>query len=306
MYSGKVVKCKQLARKYGFPTLNINNTFRLQDYGIFFGKIIFNELLYYSIIYITKDVIEAHILDVNKAIDKNIDIPSYDDIIDICIYFKQRETIKYDCLDTCINDIHKDILIAEAFAIIMKEYSSDTYKKGFIAYSGGKESIIIIDMLDRLKLLENIDIVHFKPENLSMCKEQLEYMDDFLKQYNKSYSILEYDSNLYKESIHEFEEKNNYSHCFLGFRETDGNIGKSWYSKLVMPLYNFKYQDIWHYIDLFNINASPLYSKGFTSVGYNKTENELLLCYSSQTYRHAKFLKTVLYWEQESYTINRY
>jgi hypothetical protein len=273
---GKVIYGKQIARKLGYPTANINIQSGLEN-GIYMGYT--NDLL--SIIYITTDVLETHIINWSGDL--------YGLVIKVNIKTKLRNNILFNCYDDIITQIHKDVLICTLFKLNLHEGNT------CLAFSGGKEACVLVDLLHRLEILDKVDIIHFKPKEAVIP----EHIETFLKGYNKKCIHIEYTTDMY--SVIKDLEK--YDYCYLGVRYADnpekykdGVYKNNWleHCKLITPLINLSYKDIWVYIDYFNVHVSKLYGEGYTSVGYNSKPNELLRYFDNTGYKHARDLDNIV------------
>ena len=259
--NGTVIKGKQLARELGFPTANVYTIHSLKS-GIYTGKL--NNLD--CIIYITKSLIECHI--------PNWTGDLYNQEVNIIIDIFLRPHKNFKCLDEIITQIKTDMTVYNLIKSVQ-----ETKGRSFVSFSGGKESCILIDLLTRCNI--EFDIIHFKPIESEV--------NHFIKSYNPI--IIEYTS--FKEAV---QECDNYNNCFIGVRKNDCSIKESnWlqHCKVIYPLFEFSYSDVWTYIDYFNVEVSKLYSEGYTSVGYNCKPNKFLKKLDGSGYIHAKFLNNI-------------
>ncbi len=270
MFSGTVIKGKQIARLIGFPTANVvfNDPNHLYPFGVYHGLI--NNLN--CIIYITNQLIECHIPNWNGDL--------YDQTVNIEIKTFIRNDISFEYLDQVVSQIKKDMII---YNLIIDIETFQNSNLNFVSFSGGKESCILIDILHRLNI--PFDVIHFKPKELDCC--ELEYMNNFLNHYNKKLIIKEYTS--FEQAVKEYDY---YDNCFLGVRRDDSSFKDSTWlrkCKIIKPLFEWKWLDVWNYIDNFNVIVNEKYSLGYTSVGYNCKPNILLKRFDNG-YMHAKYL----------------
>ena len=259
----KSVVCygKQIARQIGYPTANIE---LVGDYtpGVYCGTLNGVD----CIIYIN-EFIECHIP--GWAGDL------YDQEVEVEIKTFIRNNILFECLDQVVTQIKKDLVIYNLINNVKVKGTS------FVSFSGGKESCVLIDVLHRLKI--PFDVIHFKPVNESLKIER------FLDNYGLSLIVKEYSS--FESAVKEYDH---YTNCFLGVRRSDSSFKSSdWLTncKIVTPLFEWSYSDVWNYIDNYNIKVSEKYSQGYTSVGYNNKPNILLKRFDGTGYIHSKFLE---------------
>lgn len=274
----KVIHGTKHARTLGFPTANIK--YNLADSGIFMGFTTYNNVKYKSLLYKQpmSNILESHLFSFNETI--------YDKYIDVEIICKLREFKQFDNLDSLIYEINYDAFVClflhEAYEYLRK------IKSGFVIFDGDKESSMIIHMIHLLKLNNNWDIIHFKPIYNSLSEEQMTYMANCTSSYGFTFNINEYTN------IELCLEKYNnvYDACLLG------NINKKYINcnqiyEIYVPFNEFSYKNIWKYIEYFNIQVSPLYSKGYLKVGYNAKPSILLKRFDNKEYTHAKMLKSI-------------
>lgn len=80
-----------------------------------------------------------------------------------------------------------------------------------------------------------------------------------------------YNFDLYIHNLCTYDGEFDYS--LLGVRSEDfadaSHYESTWYTqcKVITPLWNFSYNDVWDYIDYFRVPENPLYSLGYSSVG---------------------------------------
>jgi 3'-phosphoadenosine 5'-phosphosulfate sulfotransferase (PAPS reductase)/FAD synthetase len=278
MISGKVVHGKQVARTMGFPTANIEHIFDSDVSGIYCGTLDSMN----SILYINNNLIEVHVLDWSGDL--------YDKIVEICIEQKLREHITFECLDQIISQIKRDITICRLLKSITDSIVPDD--RICIAYSGGKEACILVDLLSRCHV--RFDVIHFKP--VQSVNEESNFFDSFLQTYNKTYTTISYEKNQFQSAVKSIDSK--YTICFLGVRSSD--TGKdiyesTWLStcKVLVPLFHMDYNQVWYIIEYFDIQVSKKYSEGYSSIGYGSLPNKFLKKMNGLGYIHAKYLENI-------------
>lgn len=112
---GKVVHGKQLGRKLGFPTANLEygKNIVLPKEGVYYTNIMWNNIIYKGITSIgnnptfegSKITLESFILDFNKYI--------YGEEIKVNFIKRLRDNIKFNSIDELIAQLNKDKLMAE-------------------------------------------------------------------------------------------------------------------------------------------------------------------------------------------------
>jgi len=267
---GIVVKGKQEARAFGFPTANIH-TIDENEPGIFFGKADHHP----AVIYVPKSNptrIESHLLNVH-----GVDLYGKD--IDVHIICKIRDDRQFECLDDTIEQIMIDVKIANVLAVM-----SNLPRRVALSFSGGKEASLLLHCMYMLSMKP--DVIHYKPIGV----ETPEF-------------VLQHKPIICEGSMIELVPRLDTSHdvVFLGVRRDDikgrpDTYQSTWLRKcqVLTPLYEYDYQTIWKMIDTLDVDVSPMYSQGYSSVGYNANPNELLKTHMGQI-RHARELKNVLY-----------
>lgn len=112
---GKVVHGKELGRKLGFPTANLEygKNIVLPKEGVYYTNIMWNNIMYKAITSIgnnptvegNKITLESFILDFDKYI--------YDDEIKVSFIKRFRDNVKFNSLDELVLQLNKDKLMAE-------------------------------------------------------------------------------------------------------------------------------------------------------------------------------------------------
>lgn len=268
---GKVVYGKQIARTMGFPTANI---LHYSDMSGIYSGLLDSRM---AILYIHENILEAHILDWSGNL--------YDKEVEIHIGQKLRNHYNFECLDQVITQIKHDIFIYRIVSSILDSVSN--HDKVCLAFSGGKESCILVDLLVRCQI--QFDIVHFKP----MCytNTEIEFFDMFLHHYGKTYTTIEY--NEFQSAVESLNTR--YTVCFLGVRSSDtgkDTYESTWLSQCAVevPLFRIDYNQVFGIIDYFQIQLNKKYSEGYSSVGYGSVPNKFLKKFDGSGYIHAKYL----------------
>jgi hypothetical protein len=268
-----------MALKFGFPTANVS-TLHDEDPGIFIGEVHLEFKTYDALIYTSAKnlrLTECHLFNFHEDV--------YGKLLSFTKLYKIRDDVHYKTLDETIYHIHIDILISNICLNILNDLKNVSAIS--VSFSGGKEACILLKFLDILKI--NYDVVHFKPKNLDIL--------DFVKTYSltKSLTVFDYEISM-KEVVMQLDESHQVS--FLGVRKSDFNGSPKTYQnnwltkcKVLTPLYNLTYNQVWDIIKHLNIHVSDLYSFGYTSVGYYSKPNELLNITGTDKYLHASTLK---------------
>lgn len=277
----KIQRGRGMASKYGFPTANVT-TDHDEHSGIFIGKVQLNANdandKYDALIYTSdrnRRLTECHLIGFSEDI--------YDKHISFTKCFKIRDDVHYNTLDETIYHIHIDKLVTHLCLKILKDIKN--CKRISVSFSGGKEACILIKLLDILEI--NYDVTHFKHVR--------EKISDFVIQYKKSIDVKVYENNI-KDAVMTLDDE--YDVSILGVRRSDlkdlpDKYPNTWLKqcKLLTPLYELTYRQVWDIIDHLEVKVSDLYAKGYTSVGYDSKPNELLKVIGTNEYLHAKTLK---------------
>lgn len=144
----------------------------------------------------------------------------------------------------------------ESIHIIQK--TIDTYKKPVFFYNGGKESVVLLDLISR-----RLPIVYIKSPN--------EFVD-----------MVEFVSNtpdrVFECSFHEALQTLHHEGCdavVFGARSSDPPYVREHFSMAdggwpqitrILPLLNWSYHDVWSYIDTHSLDYCSLYKRGYTSL----------------------------------------
>ena len=293
MISGYISDGTRQARTFGFPTANLT-TFTKNEPGIFFAKArVENNKQEDCVVYISSrnlNLVECHILGLGGAWAE-----LYGKKMDIELVAKIRDdNADFVYYDDIVFQISRDVLVAKAMSSVC---GGSSPKRLAVAFSGGKESCIIVDLLSRVGLLKNCDLIHFRKTGAAdLDPVQTEFMDEFVQNYGTSFTVREYsDEGGSMETCVKEHIDGKYDVCFVGDRLSDRkNYAKKWMelTETVHPLNGWTYADVWDYIENFGVAVSPLYSLGYSSVGYNVEKNVLLCGKDGASFRHASKLKS--------------
>jgi FAD synthetase len=140
-----------------------------------------------------------------------------------------------------------------------------------ISFNGGKESLIILHKY--LDLIKEGKAIVFR----IIEENEFEEISAYIKNMQKLYSLKIYEFTHMKEGINILKSKHHIDIIILGMRATDPNCenvttycytDNDW--PLIMrysPLLEWKYSDVWDYIDFYNLPVCSLYEQGYTSLG---------------------------------------
>lgn len=150
-----------------------------------------------------------------------------------------------------------------------------------VFFNGGKDSIVLLDLLSHIFDLSKIPVIYVIKNN--EFPEVEKYVEIITKKYNlnlvKSTDMKNAISDLVNQKI---------THAFTGIRLTDPYGSKTSLIQktdndwpqilLVNPLLHWSYGDIWKYILNYNLEYCKLYDNGYTSLGqiHNTFQNYLL------------------------------
>ena len=105
---GIVKKGKQLGRQLGYPTMNItNDNIIYPKEGVYITKTIVKGHEYYSITFLTKDIIESHLLNYNRY--------SYNFEIKVEFLHRIRDKKTFKNTENLVNEINQDMKIFKKF-----------------------------------------------------------------------------------------------------------------------------------------------------------------------------------------------
>ena len=171
------------------------------------------------------------------------------------------------------------------------------YKLG-LAFNGGKESIIILDLAK--KYIPNFnEIIFFRIIDQNEFDEINEYITFITEKYH--IKMIEYKNINYKQSIDMLKKHYHVEGIILGNRKTDPNChhleeisetDPGWPAILrINPLINWSYKKVWEYIDENKIPVCSLYEKGYTSIGNKTNTFPNYTLFNNKQYQHAKCLQ---------------
>ena len=190
--------------------------------------------------------------------------------------------------------------ISNSLNIIKLAYSDYGPKIG-LCFNGGKDSTIVLDLVNRYKNSSKISapILPFFLDD----KDQFQEVRDFIKEAQNIWGIEveKLNGKDLKTGFERLIEDFKMNSFFLGQRESDPNSKNlsvfsptthPWPEAMrILPIFNWSYEDVWNYIDILKIPTCKLYSKGYTSIGSkcNTIPNPLLK--DNNNYLHARNLK---------------
>lgn len=208
-----------------------------------------------------------------------------------CLYFPSQTPFKTGLLNK----------IGESSNIIQKainEFGSNIA----ISFNGGKDSTVLLDLINRYKQQHNIDfplkVINFA--NKSEFPEIQNFMN--FSESHWKISIEHTNASSIREGFISSFQKNNLNAVFLGVRKNDPEgknlthfekMTKGWPNATrVFPILNWEYSDIWEYLDTLKIPYCSLYDQGYTSIGTpnDSQPNPSLFDYATKLYHPAREL----------------
>ncbi len=159
-------------------------------------------------------------------------------------------------------------------------------KKTAIFFNGGKDSVVLLHLLQQIK--QNFQIIFIENEN------EFPEIIEFVNSLNLP-NIIKYKNTDMKTVIQNLITTTNLTHVFTGIRRNDPYGHKTAHIKktdsdwpqvtLVNPLLNWTYGNIWSYIQVMNLKYCKLYDLGYTSLGsINNTVKNPALLQKDNTY----------------------
>lgn len=188
-----------------------------------------------------------------------------------------------------------------------------TFRENKVAifFNGGKDSIVLLDLLKNIFDLSQVPVIYVIKEN--EFPEVEKYVEQITQKYNLNL-VRAYDM---KDAIHNLVKNQGITHAFTGIRFTDPYGSKTALTQktdsdwpqitLVNPLLNWSYEDIWSYILNHNLEYCHLYDQGYTSLGQinNTFKNYLLFDQVRKIYLPAYYLPSLTLESNENERIGR-
>ncbi|EAY06641.1 hypothetical protein TVAG_322610 [Trichomonas vaginalis G3] len=195
-----------------------------------------------------------------------------------------------------------DAKILSAKSVIKEAFERYSDKLSF-CYNGGKDSVVLLDLVMNVVKENNYTI---KPFYLEVGDEFDEILD-FINYSEKywGFKLMRIKATNLKEGLEKLINTYQINSVFLGVRADDyPNIkmkpfeptNNGWpEAERIMPILDWTYNDIWEYIDKFNLPFCSLYNLGYTSIGpKSKTHpNPLLKDPATGEYLHARNLRNL-------------
>lgn len=168
------------------------------------------------------------------------------------------------------------------------------HKSAFF-FNGGKDSIVLLDLIKRSLGCKNLKNPIIFVEKSDEFPEMIEFIESLELNITKVNDM--------KVAIKKLIENNGTTHVFTGIRHNDPygsktsmiqKTDKDWPQiYLLNPLLNWDYHDIWYYIFDRDLEYCKLYDQGYTSLGQlgNTFKNSLLFDHQEKKYQAAFKLK---------------
>jgi len=167
-----------------------------------------------------------------------------------------------------------------------------TFKNDKISvfFNGGKDSIVLLDLIKHIFDLSQIFVVYVTKYN------EFPEVEEYVEKITKKYNLNLIKSHDMKTAIRDLVNNYQITHAFTGIRSTDPYGSKTsliqktdsdWPQiTLVNPILNWTYNEIWSYILNNNLEYCTLYDKGYTSLGQtnNTFKNYLLFDIDKNSY----------------------
>lgn len=195
-----------------------------------------------------------------------------------------------------------DAKIEASYAVIQQAFERFGNQLSF-CYNGGKDSVVLLDLVLRFANSSNYKIQPFFLETDDEFDEIIEFISESEKFWN--ISVIRIKASNLKEGLSKMIQDYHINSAFLGVRSPDiPNITLKPFERTsngwpdverVMPILDWTYSEIWEYIDRFNLPFCSLYSKGFTSIGPKSQTgpNPMLKDEYTGQYLHARFLTDI-------------
>lgn len=275
MLKGVVVHGDKIASgTFRMPTANIDIAPLSYDSGSYWCIICVRNQQKYATVYVSPNrlnVIECHIHEWDDDL--------YGESIQIERIEKLRDHANGESFDQLLTWMRLDHLAAKIMSNLHMALHGS--KSIAISFSGGKEASLCYFLLSVLGL--PFHPIHYVPRH--------ETVFDFVTKHNCK--IIEYDS--MKTAVNRLDDY--YDAVVLGVRREDlpqrpKVYQSTWLEKcrVITPLFDCTYKDIWNLICHLNVDTNPLYAQGYSSVGYNSKPNKLLIRFPNG-FIHAKYLE---------------
>ncbi|EAY14223.1 hypothetical protein TVAG_486660 [Trichomonas vaginalis G3] len=198
-----------------------------------------------------------------------------------------------------MSNINLDSKIEKANKVIYEAFRRYGNRLSF-CYNGGKDSIVLLDLVLRCAQKMNVNIKPFYLE----VDDEFDEIVDFISFSEKYYGInlIRLQADNLKDGLEKLVNQYQINSVFLGVRGDDiPNIKMKHFepttngwpeAERVMPILEWTYSDIWDYIDRFNVPYCTLYNFGYTSIGPKSLTipNPKLYDPEKNVYLHARYL----------------
>ncbi|KAH9599806.1 Phosphoadenosine phosphosulfate reductase [Trypanosoma melophagium] len=192
-----------------------------------------------------------------------------------------------------------ELLVRSSLDMIRDEAAHFKPEQIGIAFNGGKDSVVMMDLLQCVfgaEVMKKCCIFVLGVGGMKEFSEVVSFREQYAKTFG--FTITNTDASLsMKEGLAYLKETKDIQLVFMGTRKSDSahqkesieRTTKGWPDMLrVCPLFHWSYEDIWGYILAYGIPFCSLYAQGYTSLGgLNYTSPNPLLRRSDGTFSPA-------------------
>ena len=240
------------------------------------------------------------------------------------------DSVNKDCLQNCCSEIETNLFpqfqfqlkseqtkpeklekskiyesnLLESFSVIQKVCVMYSYEEVCLAFNGGKDCTVLLEVFKKVLKQNNRDISKFLLLNI-VTGEMFPELENFIQQISVSNKMEVVTLNgTIKEALTNFKQLypnmkailtgtrsiDPYSDTLHTFQTTD----RDWPNYMrVMPILNWNYKHIWSFIWNESVQYCVLYDQGYTSLGDMRTtlKNPALRIVGTEEYKPAYWLE---------------